>query len=460
MAATVSQIIGHSRRSPSISVCILDDDLFFAQSLKEAIGRIGHSATITSDPEHILENIRNQRCHLALADIRMPAMSGFEFLAAAQACDSNIPIVLMTGFYSIDSAIEAIKAGAHDYLQKPFDLARLRTLLDEVAEQGQRHSTEEQEDGAELLRSHGVVGKSSNLLKVFDLARRIAPHYANVLLTGPTGTGKELLARAIHTMSPVAKNRLTIYNCSTLVETLAESHLFGHERGAFTGAAETRLGLFEVASGGTVVLDEIGEIPLAMQAKLLRLVQNREIQRVGSADVRLVDLRLIVVTHRNLRAEVEAGRFREDLFYRLSAIELRLPGLSERMEDVPRLIKHFCRAFGDRYNKPIRGVTRETQQVMTRYLWPGNVRELENVLSYACMMAKSDLVSIEDLPENLGASSIHRRSQSGLPATLDEMCERYVKQVMQQCNGDALQAARTLGIGKTTVYRYMKRGQQ
>lgn len=460
MGTAVSEITHPPRKLPCISVCILDDDPAFAQSLEDAIRHFGHSAVTTTDPAKALDAIRRKRCQLALADIRMPAMGGFEFLTAAQGCDASVPIVLMTGFYSIDSAIEAIKLGAHDYLQKPFNLTRLRSLLDAVAQEGQSQDSAGEGDQVDRLLSHGIVGRSPRILKTFDLARRIAPHYSNVLLTGPTGTGKELLAQAIHQMSPVGKNPLTVYNCSTLVETLIETHLFGHEKGAFTGAIETRPGLFEVASGGTVVLDEIGEIPLAMQAKLLRLVQNREIQRVGSTEVRRVDLRLIVATNRDLRVEVEAGRFREDLFYRLSAIELRLPSLSERMEDVPMLIRHFCRNYSERYKKTIRGVSHEAQRILTRYDWPGNVRELENVLSYACIMAQSELVDVEDLPENLRTPNVLRVSQGSSPASLDEICERYVKQVVQQYDGDAVRAAKILGIGKTTIYRYLKRGHQ
>jgi len=456
MATAISRISQNSGKAASLSVYILDDDLDFAQSLQAAVRHFGHSAVVSSDPEFVLDSIRRKRCDVAIADIRMPAMGGLELLSRAQSLDCQVPVIMMTGFYSIDSAIEAIKLGAHDYLQKPFNLPRLRTVLDEI--QKRQNSVQDHRTGIDALRSHGFVGQSRGLLATFDLARRVAPHFENVLLTGPTGTGKELLAKAIHAMSPVSKQRISLYNCSTLVETLAESLLFGHERGAFTGAIESRPGLFEAAAGGTVMLDEIGEIPLSMQAKLLRIVQSREVQRLGSTEVHRVNVRLIAATNRDLRAEVEAGRFREDLFYRLSAIELRLPALRERMDDLPSLVKHFCRVYGDRYGKSVRGVSREVQHLLKRYHWPGNVRELENVISYGCMMAEHEVVGVCDLPGNIDFSGEGTGDVQGAPRTLDEVCERYVKQMMERFGGDALQTARALNIGKTTIYRYMKRG--
>jgi two-component system, NtrC family, response regulator HydG len=459
MATAISRVSEHSHELPSLKVYILDDDLEFALGVEGAVKHFGHSPIISSDPQVLLDGVRRKRCEVAIADIRMPAMDGLDFLAEVQEIDSQIPVVLMTGFYSIDSAIEAIKRGAHDYLQKPFSIARLGAVLDSVANREQRSSGDGLGCNTEELHSYGIVGQSKPLLATFDLAKRVAPHFENVLLTGATGTGKEVLAKAIHRMSMPVEAPISIFNCSTLVETLAESHLFGHERGAFTGATEARRGLFEAAGGGTVILDEIGEVPLAMQAKLLRVVQNREVQRLGSTEIRQVDFRLIAATNRDLKSDVRAGRFREDLYYRLSGVELHLPPLAERMEDISALLNHFCEVYSRRYTKRVRGVSREAQVLLKRYHWPGNVRELENVISYGCMMAANELIQVRDLPTNIDFLTGEQGSRNQAPWTLDEMCERYVKDTMKRFGGDVTRTARALNIGKTTVYRYVKRGQ-
>src|SRR5215467_2490199 len=272
-------------------------------------------------------------------------MGRHEFLDMALRGDPGVHIIVMTVGYSLDSALDAIRRGATDFLPKPIDHVRLKRTLDDVAAlyDQRRRVRALEEQLLKDLEFHGIVGKSPAMLEVFDFARKVARHYTNVLLTGPTGSGKELVARAIHQISPVNQQRLAVCNCSAMVDTLLESQLFGHTRGSFTGATDTRPGLFEYANGGTVFLDEVGETSLAMQAKLLRVIQNREIQRVGSPEVRRVEVRLIAATNRDLRAEVLAGRFREDLFYRLSSIEIRVPGLTERAEDVPVLVQHFLK---------------------------------------------------------------------------------------------------------------------
>jgi len=309
------------------------------------------------------------------------------------------------------------------------------------------------------LLFHGIVGRSPAMLEVFDLAKKIARHYTNALITGPTGSGKELVAHALHQMSPVGQQRFAVCNCSALVDTLLESQLFGHVRGAFTGASDTRAGLFEYANGGTVFLDEIGETSLPMQAKLLRVVQNREIQRVGSPEVKHIDIRLIAATNRDLRAEVLAGRFREDLFYRLSSIEIRVPGLSERPEDIPILIQHFLKKYSEAYGKTFQGLSRRAQIVLLQHGWPGNVRELENVISSAAITANADFVDVGDLPANFQKPLRRAGSleENWRPLPLDEVRSVHIQRVLEMCHGNRVRAAQVLGIGRTSLYRFLKR---
>jgi DNA-binding NtrC family response regulator len=365
----------------------------------------------------------------------------------------------MAGEYTLESALEAIRRGASDFLPKPVDLGRLRKTLDDVAAlyDQRRRVRALEEQLLKDLEFHGIVGKSPVMMEVFDFARKVARHYTNVLLVGPTGTGKELVARAIHQISPVGPQKLAVCNCSALVDTLLESQLFGHVRGSFTGATDTRPGLFEYANGGTVFLDEVGETSLAMQAKLLRVIQNREIQRVGSPEVRQINVRLIAATNRDLRAEVLAGHFREDLFYRLSSIQIRIPSLAQRLEDIPLLMQFFLKKYNGAYGKSIAGLTRRAQTVLLQYPWPGNIGELENVISSACITTTSDFIDLADLPEHLQ----HRGTRSAegedwKPLSLDEMGKLHIQRVLEMCQGNRLRTAQILGIGRTSLYRYLK----
>jgi DNA-binding NtrC family response regulator len=371
------------------------------------------------------------------------------------AADPGAEVILMTAHYSTDSAVDAIQKGACDYLTKPLSIEKLRRrialLLSEAEER--RRTYELDHELLNACQFEGIVGRSPLMLDVFARIRRVAPHFQNVLVTGPTGTGKELVARALHRLSPVASGPFAICNCSAIVETLVESELFGYVRGAFTGANQDKVGVFEFANGGIVFLDEIGELPLASQGKLLRVLQNSEIQRIGSPVLRTVDVRVIAATNRNLRSLVAEGKFREDLYYRLAMAEIPLPRLMDRREDMPLLQRHFLEKFAAQYNKPVTGITRRAQNRMATYTWPGNVRELENTIGNACMMADGPVIDINDLPEPV--RGLATAAQDDNLAPLHEMQRRHVIRVLEHVGGNKSQAAEILGISRATVYQLL-----
>src|SRR6202041_2404835 len=443
-----------------LPICVLDDETDHVELMTSQLDRAGFPAYGTTNPVEALQKVRAGGCRVVIADFKMPEMDGMTFLEKALQSDPGIHVILVTGFYSVDSAIEAIKHGATDYLCKPLDYPRLVKALDEIAESLTKtlRVRDLEEKLFDTLQFHGIVGRSAAMLEVFDLAKKISRHYTNVLITGPTGSGKELVAPALHQMSPVTQARFAVCNCSALVDTLLESQLFGHVRGAFTGANETRAGLFEYADHGTVFLDEIGETSLAMQAKLLRVIQNREIQRVGSPEIRKVNVRLIAATNRDLRAEVLAGRFREDLFYRLSSIEIRVPGLNERQEDIPLLVQNFLKKYSQAYGKPLQGLTRRAHMALLQHDWPGNVRELENLVAGSAITAGGELIDLNDFPEHL--QKPRRRATAGAswsPLPLDEVRSDHIQRVLDMCHGNRVRTAQILGIGRTSLYRFLKR---
>lgn len=357
-----------------------------------------------------------------------------------------------------DDSDEALWSGACDFLRKPLSQAaiaeRVRELLDE--KRLRRETLELDGKLLESYRFHGMVGRSPQMLEVFGRIRRVAPHYRTGLISGPTGTGKELVAQALHSLSPVANRRFVVCNCSAIVETLFESELFGHVKGAFTGATQDRVGLFEYAQGGTVFLDEISDMPLATQSKLLRAVQNQEFQRVGSPEVRKVNVRVIAATNREMPWLVAENLFRKDLYYRLSMVELKLPPLADRKEDLPLLERHFVERFAESYNKRILGISRRAQAVLSRHRWPGNVRELENVLGQAAMMAESDFIDVRDLPEYLRDwnSGVSEHEPELVP--LADLERLYVRHVLERTGGNKVQAAQILGISRATLYRILR----
>ena len=444
-----------------VSICVVDNDPEVAESVSAQLANSGFSSVGTTNPQDALQKIRLGTCRVILADQSMQEMDGFAFLEKALQLDPGMYVIPMSRHYSVDLAIDAVKRGAYDYLCKPIDFARLGKTLDELAEVFWQRSQIRslQEELFQNSQFHGIVGKSPALLEVLELAKKVARHYSNVLITGPTGSGKELIARALHQLSPVAQERFAVCNCSALVDTLLESQLFGHIRGSFTDATDTRAGLFEYANDGTVFLDEVSETSPQMQAKLLRVIQNREIQRVGSPEVKHVNVRLIAATNRDLRAEVLAGMFREDLFYRLSSIEIRVPGLTERPEDIPVLVQHFLKKYNQVYGKQFRGLTRHAQIVLLQHNWPGNVRELENVISSAAITATADFIDAADFPEHIRKPNGHLAGaeESWRLLPLEELRRAHIRRVMELCEGNRVRAAQVLGIGRTSLYRFLKR---
>jgi DNA-binding NtrC family response regulator len=374
----------------------------------------------------------------------------------------------MTAHYSTESAVEAIKKGASDYLNKPVSIPALREKIGSLlaAARKRMRALQLEDELASNAEFEGIIGNSPLMWDMFSRIRRIAPHYRAVLITGETGTGKDLAAQALHRLSPVGQGRYVVLNCSAVVETLFESELFGHVRGSFTGATHDKAGLFEHAHGGTLFLDEIGDMPLATQAKLLRVLQNQEVQRVGSLTARKVDVRVIAATNHDLRAAVAEKRFREDLFYRLSMVEIQVPRLADRKEDLPLLERHFISKFAAQYRKHIIGLTHRAQIALATHSWPGNVRELENVIGHGCMMATGEAIDMVDLPPYLQTERVQpiaapaaAGSDSPSPGigTLDEQERLLVQRAMEAAGGNQSKAARILHIGRDALRYKLKK---
>ena len=409
--------------------------------------------------ESALEQLAQIHPRIVLSDLLLQGMSGMELLDRVLANDPGTDFILMTGDYSTESAVQAVAKGACDCLPKPLNMERLcdrvRVLIDVATTR--KRTLRLDHDLIDIFQFQGMIGRSPLMLEVFAKIRRIAPHFQSVLVNGETGTGKELVARALHDLSPVASAPFAICNCSALVETLLESELFGHVRGAFTGAVQNKQGIFEYANGGTVFLDEIGELPLPAQAKLLRVLQNHEVQRVGSPVPHKVEVRVIAATHRDLRKLAASGHFREDLFYRLSPLEISVPSLAQRKEDLPLLQRHFLEKYSARYKKEITGITRRAQTRLAAHSWPGNVRELENAISSSCIMAAGPIIDLTDLPENLRLPvQINELGNQEL-VTLEVMQQRYLRRVLSVVGGNKAKAAEILGVGRNTVYQMLNR---
>ncbi len=441
-----------------MKLVVIDDDPQNLKLVKFILADEQLEIHTASDPNAGLDLVQRVHPQVVLLDMVMPGVEGMELLEKILEFDPGIDVILMTGYYSTESAVEAIQKGAADYLPKPLPNEKLQQRLRQIAEETERRqrSLKLDNDLLENFEFEGMIGRSPLMLELFSKIRRIAPHFRTVLVTGATGTGKELAAKALHQLSAVSAGPFVALNCSSISETLAESELFGHVKGAFTGADQNKVGLFEYADGGTAVLDEIGEMPLPMQAKLLRVLQNQEFQRVGSPAPRKVNVRVVAATNRDLSAMARQGKFREDLYFRLCMVELRIPSLAERREDLPLLERHFLRQFAAEYNKAITGLTRRAQALLARYSWPGNVRELQNVIGHACMMTDSEFIDIRDLPDSFHAPKSASTLETDPLMPMRQLERLHAQRVLERVGGNKVKAAEILGISRTYLYELLK----
>ncbi|MGD1021751.1 MAG: sigma-54 dependent transcriptional regulator [Candidatus Sulfotelmatobacter sp.] len=443
----------------SFKLLAIDSDPQNRALIRDAMSQDGIEILTASDPETGFELFLQARPRNVVVDINLPDTAGMNLLERMVRIDPSVNVIMVSDRYSPDSAVEAIKKGACDYLTRPLDFQKLHQRISGfLAEAETRQKTLVLDhELVQACQFKGIVSRSPLMLEVFAKMRRVAPHFRTALITGATGTGKELVARALHTLSPALTDRFVVCNCSALVESLVESELFGYVKGAFTGATQDKAGLFESADGGVIFLDEIGELSPGAQAKLLRVLQDHKVRRVGSTIPREVDLRVVAATNRDLRAMVREGKFREDLYYRLAVVEIALPSLTNRREDLPLLERYFVEKFAKEYEKPIAGLTRRAQGRMATYPWPGNIRELESVIGNACMMSDSKFLDISDLPERIQAQSSDQSSTDETFFSLEEVSRRHVMRVLERVGGNKARAAQILGVGRATIYQLLSR---
>jgi len=437
----------------------IDDNLESLELITAMLTNSRLEILTASDPEVGFETFLRVRPGIVLLDLVMPKVSGMELLERIVAIDPGANVILITAHYSTDSAVEAIQKGACDYLTKPLDVTKLRSRIGSLLLEAEKRQTTLRLD-QELVGAcqfEGMIGRSPLMMEVFAKIRRIAPHFRTALITGATGTGKELVAKALHSLSPASAGRFVVCNCAALVESLVEGELFGYVKGAFTGATQDRAGLFESADGGGIFLDEIGELPPGAQAKVLRILQDHRVRRVGSSLSREVDLRVIAATNRDLRSMVREGKFREDLYYRLAVVEIGLPALANRREDLPLLERYFVEKFAAEYEKSIAGLTRRAQGRMAIYPWPGNIRELENVIGNASMMADGKFLDVNDLPDRIRSQPNDRSLTDEVLLSLEELQRRHLIRVLEKVGGNKARAAEILGVSRATIYHLLSR---
>jgi DNA-binding NtrC family response regulator len=439
-------------------ILVAEDDPDMLALLQQYLGGEGHVITATANGNEALARLRAEPFDVILTDLKMPDVNGMEILRAAREAHGDPRVILITAFGTIETAIEAMREGAFDYVTKPFRLEEISLLVRKALEDRQLREENRRlrQELAGRYRLHNLLGVSPAMQAVFDLIRQASPGDSNVLLIGESGTGKELVARALHYNSSRAERPFMPVNCAAIPAGLLESELFGHTKGAFTGAVTARRGLLREAEGGTLFLDEVGDMAPELQAKLLRVIEDRVVRPVGSDEMAPVDLRLVAATNKDLRSKIQEGMFREDLYYRLAVIPIHIPPLRERREDIPILAEHFLRRAVTASGKEIRGFTSEAMAVLLRHPWPGNVRELENVIERAVTLAPGELVTPDTLLLDMSAAPTPSAllAQAASRPTLDELTADYVTLVLREVGGDKAKAAEILGVSKRTLYRW------
>jgi DNA-binding NtrC family response regulator len=431
---------------------IVDDELSVRDSLGKWFREEGYDITTAEDANDALSRMAETRWDAALVDIKMRGTDGIELQRRMHEIDPDLVVIIMTGYAAVETAVTALKNGAYDYVTKPLDPDEISHLVAKALahKRTQEENVRLRETVAEVARPEEIVGQSGPMQRVFDAIETVAPTDATVLITGESGTGKELVARAIHQASPRRFHPLVVIHCGALTETLLESELFGHEKGAFTGAQYRKKGKFEIAEGGTVFLDEIGDISLKTQTDLLRVLQEREIVRVGSNQPIRVDFRCVAATNRDLEKLIEEGKFRPDLFYRLNVFRIELPPLRDRREDIPALVNHFVRKYSQAMNKKITRVAPSTMSLLQQQLWTGNVRELENAVERAMVVAQEPELRDQDFVFKVAVPN-------GVPKTLEEMEKGHILRTLERCNWNQTRAAEVLDIDRVTLHHKIKK---
>ncbi|MES9940777.1 MAG: sigma-54 dependent transcriptional regulator [Candidatus Thiodiazotropha sp. 6PLUC2] len=441
-------------------ILIVDDEVTAVENLAHVCRKLGHEVTTRTSGAEAIEVLESLAVDLVLTDLRMEKIDGMEVLRRAGEIDPDIAVILITGFATLDSAVNAMKAGAFHYIAKPFRLDEVREVIGKAIEFVflKRENRSLKSKLGESNSGPVFITQDAAVLRMLEMARQVAVSDSSVLLTGESGTGKELMARYVHAYSPRSEGTFLALNCGSLQEDLLANELFGHEKGAYTGATESRTGLIEAASGGTLFLDEIAEMSLGMQVKLLRVIQEREVQRLGSTTAVAVDIRLITATHRDLLSEVAAGRFRQDLYYRLAVVGMHLPPLSERKSDIPMLAYFFLRKHAARMQREVDDIDEQALSALSEYEYPGNVRELENIIERSIVLAHEKTVSTADLPAALVERSVHVvREKAGRLPTLAEREADYITYVLERSEDNRTKAAKILGIDRVSLWRKLKK---